>query len=175
MSHWHPDPTIGPQVYLGPIKMGKSHKKLAPVYAYPHAYTQIRDRGGWLGPPPPRIGLTRQKNTPLSENGEGGSCQGPATVHGEAKSSLIGADQQSLLWAVARKWPTLCWLLSKVEPERFAVFLPQPTYPSAMCIIILNVVMYWMYIDNAVFLPLPTYHSAILCRVLSYTSISWSY
>ena len=25
--------------------MRKSHKKLAPVYAYPHAYTQIRDRG----------------------------------------------------------------------------------------------------------------------------------
>ena len=31
--------------------MRKSHKKLAPVYAYPHAYTQIRDRGGLLGPP----------------------------------------------------------------------------------------------------------------------------
>ena len=28
------------------LKMRKSHKKLAPVYAYSHAYTQIRDRGG---------------------------------------------------------------------------------------------------------------------------------
>ena len=31
------------------LKMRKSHKKLALVYAYPHA--QIHDRGGWLGPP----------------------------------------------------------------------------------------------------------------------------
>ena len=43
------------------LKMRKSHKKLAPVYAYPHAYTQIRDRGGWLGPPPPWIGLKEIK------------------------------------------------------------------------------------------------------------------
>ena len=37
------------------LQMRKSHKKLAPVYAYPHAYTQIRDRGGWLGPPHPTL------------------------------------------------------------------------------------------------------------------------
>ena len=39
------------------LKMRKSHKKLAPSYAYPLAYTQIRDRGGTLCPPPPLIGL----------------------------------------------------------------------------------------------------------------------
>ena len=33
------------------LKMRKSPKKLAPIYAYSHAYTQLRDRGGWLGPP----------------------------------------------------------------------------------------------------------------------------
>ena len=40
------------------LKMRKSYKKLAHVYAYSHANTQIRDRGGWLGPPP-WIGLMR--------------------------------------------------------------------------------------------------------------------
>ena len=34
------------------LKMRKRHKKLAPTYAYPLAYTQIRDRGGTLCPPP---------------------------------------------------------------------------------------------------------------------------
>ena len=34
------------------LKMRKSHKKLAPVYAYSHAYTQIRDRGGLIRLPP---------------------------------------------------------------------------------------------------------------------------
>ena len=39
------------------LKMRKSHKKLARVYAYTHAYTQIRDGGGKSAPPPSRIGL----------------------------------------------------------------------------------------------------------------------
>ena len=30
----------------------QSHKKLARVYAYTHAYTQIRDGGGKSAPPP---------------------------------------------------------------------------------------------------------------------------
>ena len=34
------------------LKMRKSHKKLARVYAYTHAYTQIRDGGGQICPPP---------------------------------------------------------------------------------------------------------------------------
>ena len=34
------------------LKMRKSHKKLARVYAYTHAYTQIRDGGGKYAPPP---------------------------------------------------------------------------------------------------------------------------
>ena len=34
------------------LKMRKSHKKLACVYAYTHAYTQIRDGGGKSAPPP---------------------------------------------------------------------------------------------------------------------------
>ena len=34
------------------LKMRKSHKKLARVYAYTHTYTQIRDGGGKYAPPP---------------------------------------------------------------------------------------------------------------------------
>ena len=34
------------------IKMRNCQKKLARVFAYTHAYTQIRDRGGHDGPPP---------------------------------------------------------------------------------------------------------------------------
>ena len=33
------------------LKMRKSHKKLARVYAYTHAYTQIRYGGGKSAPP----------------------------------------------------------------------------------------------------------------------------
>ena len=33
------------------LKMRKSHKKLARVYAYTHAYTQIRDGGANMPPP----------------------------------------------------------------------------------------------------------------------------
>ena len=40
------------------LKMRKSHKKLAFVYAYTQAYTQIRNGGGKSAPPPSRIGLT---------------------------------------------------------------------------------------------------------------------
>ena len=32
------------------LKMRKSHQKLAHVYAYTHAYTQIRDGGGRSAP-----------------------------------------------------------------------------------------------------------------------------
>ena len=39
------------------FKMRKSHKKLARVYVYTHAYTQIRDGGGKSAPPPSKIGL----------------------------------------------------------------------------------------------------------------------
>ena len=34
------------------LKMRKSQKKLAPVYAYTPAYTRIRDGGGKSAPPP---------------------------------------------------------------------------------------------------------------------------
>ena len=40
------------------LKKTKSQKKLARVYAYTHAYTQIREGGGKFAPPPSRIGLT---------------------------------------------------------------------------------------------------------------------
>ena len=39
------------------LKMRKSQKKLAPVYAYIPAYTRIRDGGGKSAPPPSLIGL----------------------------------------------------------------------------------------------------------------------
>ena len=39
------------------LKMRKSHKKSARVYAYTHAYTQLRDGGGRSAPPPGPIGL----------------------------------------------------------------------------------------------------------------------
>ena len=34
------------------LKMRKSHKKSARVYAYTHAYTQLREGGGKSAPPP---------------------------------------------------------------------------------------------------------------------------
>ena len=48
---------VKPVVPSSSLKMRKSHKKLARVYAYTHAYTQIRDRGGKSAPPPVGIGL----------------------------------------------------------------------------------------------------------------------
>ena len=39
------------------LKKTKSQKKLARVYAYTHAYTQIREGGGKFAPPPDLIGL----------------------------------------------------------------------------------------------------------------------
>ena len=44
---------VKPVVTYSTLKMRKSHKKLARVYAYTHAYTQIRDGGGKSAPPPP--------------------------------------------------------------------------------------------------------------------------
>ena len=46
---------VKPVVPSSTLKMRKSHKKLARVYAYTHAYTQIRDGGGKSAPPPSRI------------------------------------------------------------------------------------------------------------------------
>ena len=43
---------VKPAVSSFTLKMRKSHKKLARVYAYTHAYTQIRDGGGQICPPP---------------------------------------------------------------------------------------------------------------------------
>ena len=37
---------VKPVVPSSTLKMRKSHKKLARVYAYTHVYTQIRDGGG---------------------------------------------------------------------------------------------------------------------------------
>ena len=42
---------VKPVVTSSTLKMRKSHKKLARVYAYTHAYTQIRDGGGKSAPP----------------------------------------------------------------------------------------------------------------------------
>ena len=39
------------------LKMRKSQKKLAPVYAYTPSYTRICDGGGKSAPPPSLIGL----------------------------------------------------------------------------------------------------------------------
>ena len=39
------------------LKMRKSHKKSARVYAYTHAYTQLRDGAGRSAPTPGLIGL----------------------------------------------------------------------------------------------------------------------
>ena len=41
------------------LKMRKSHKKLARIYVYTHAYTQIRDGGG-RSAPPALIGLIKR-------------------------------------------------------------------------------------------------------------------
>ena len=42
---------VKPVVPSSTLKMRKSHKKLARVYAYTHAFTQIRDGGGKSAPP----------------------------------------------------------------------------------------------------------------------------
>ena len=42
---------VKPVVHSSTLKMRKSHKKLARVYAYTHAYTQIRDGGANMPPP----------------------------------------------------------------------------------------------------------------------------
>ena len=50
---------FGVKSYVPPstLKMRKSHKKLAGVFAYTHAYTQICDGGGRSASPPSTIGL----------------------------------------------------------------------------------------------------------------------
>ena len=48
---------VKPVVPSSTLKMRKSHKKLARVYAYTHAYTQIRDCGGKSAPSPVGIGI----------------------------------------------------------------------------------------------------------------------
>ena len=47
------------------LKMRKSHKKSARVYAYTHAYTQLRDGGG-RSASPGLIGLKVSKNIGVS-------------------------------------------------------------------------------------------------------------
>ena len=42
---------VKPVVPSSTLKIGKSHKKIACVYAYTHAYTQISDDGGKCPPP----------------------------------------------------------------------------------------------------------------------------
>ena len=42
---------VKPAVSPFTLKMRKSHKKIARVYAYTHTYTQIRDGGGKYAPP----------------------------------------------------------------------------------------------------------------------------
>ena len=44
------------------LKMRKSHKKSARVYAYTHAYTQLREGGG-RSAPPGLIGLNKHQHT----------------------------------------------------------------------------------------------------------------
>ena len=53
---------MGPKVFPPPssIKMRNFQQKLARVGVYTRSYTQIRERGGLLGPTPPLIGLTIQ-------------------------------------------------------------------------------------------------------------------
>ena len=57
------------------LKMRKSHKKLARVYAYTHAYTQIRDGGGKSAPP----GRNRVKNCELQRHQQSGNLKVSST------------------------------------------------------------------------------------------------
>ena len=43
------------------LKMRKSHKKSARVYAYTHAYTRIQDGGGQIWPPTESNRVKRQR------------------------------------------------------------------------------------------------------------------
>ena len=49
------------------LKMRKSQKKLAPVYAYTHSYARKRDGGGKSAPPPSQIGLRVQNKGKWAE------------------------------------------------------------------------------------------------------------
>ena len=54
-TFWVPEKTVNffgvkPVIPSYTLKMRKSHKKSAHVYAYTHAYTQIRDGGGRSAP-----------------------------------------------------------------------------------------------------------------------------
>ena len=55
------------------LKMTKSQKKLGRVCAYTPVYTQIREGGGQIWPPPSRIGL-RQFPSCCSRTFQGGFC-----------------------------------------------------------------------------------------------------
>ena len=48
---------VKPVVPSSTLKMRKSHKKLACVYAYTPAYTEKRGGGGKFAPPPPPVGI----------------------------------------------------------------------------------------------------------------------
>ena len=56
LSYWENGNFLGVKTFVpsSTLKMRKSHKKLARVYAYTHAYTQIHDGGGKSAPPPPK-------------------------------------------------------------------------------------------------------------------------
>ena len=60
---------VKPVVPSSTLKMRKSHKKLARVYAYTHAYTQIRDGGGRSPPPTPGLNRVNKGNLFVSEVG----------------------------------------------------------------------------------------------------------
>ena len=83
------------------LKMRKSHKKLAPVYAYPHAYTQIRDRGGWLGPPPTLNRVNRTVSSLRPKQRETGYPSSASHAFKELAKSL----QQA------------CWVDHKTSPS----------------------------------------------------------
>ena len=65
-TFWVPEKTVNffgvkPVIPSYTLKMRKSHKKSAHVYAYTHAYTQIRDGGGRSAPLPPGTNRVKRK------------------------------------------------------------------------------------------------------------------
>ena len=76
-TFWVPEKTVNffglkPVVPSYTLKMRKSHKKSAHVYAYTHAYTHIRDGGGRYAPPPGtnRVNLDNNKEEEEEEDND---------------------------------------------------------------------------------------------------------
>ena len=92
------------------LKMRKSHKKSARVYAYTHAYTQLRDGGGRSTPPHPESNRVND----VSKNCKA-SCKWSLRIPTAEKKSISFVHRDSLCQILT--WVTF---LKRWPPEVFA-------------------------------------------------------